>query len=145
LILPALPSHSTVTPSAFETNAPALPEIGTGTADPPHWLITEDVIAGSVTVTTRDAGTTVLPDGTSLVTSESLEMTAFEREPGRGRFANECVYRLRQDGVEVDVVANGVTVAELDRFDMEVRVDVHLDGRPFFERTQHETIPRDLL
>jgi len=28
---------------------------------------------------------------------------------------------------------------------MEVRVDVHLDGRPFFERTQHETIPRDLL
>jgi len=96
-------------------------------------------------VTTRDTGTTVLPDGTSLFTSESLEMTAFEREPGRGRFANECVYRLRQDGVEVDVVANGVTLAELDRFDMEVRLDVRLDGRPFFERTQRETIPRDLL
>jgi len=145
LILPALPSPSTVAPPAFEARAPALLQVGTGTADPPRWLITEDVIAGSVTVTTLDAGTTVLPDGTSLFTSESLEMTAFEREPGRGRFANECVYRLCQDGADVDVVANGVTVAELDRFDMQVRLEVRLDGRPFFERTQHEAIPRDLL
>jgi len=145
LILPALPSPSAVAPAALKTDAPALPEVGTGTADPPRWLTTEDVIDGTITVTTRDAGTTVLPDGTSLFTSESLEMTAFEREPGRGRFANECVYRLRQDGAEVEVVANGVTVAELDRFDMEVRLEVRLDGRPFFERTQHESIPRDLL
>jgi hypothetical protein len=28
---------------------------------------------------------------------------------------------------------------------MEVRLEVRLDGRPFFVRTQHETIPRDLL
>ncbi len=96
-------------------------------------------------MTTRDAGTTVLPDGTSLFTSESLEMTAFEREPGRGRFANECVYRLQQDGADVVVVAKGITIAELDRFDMEVQLEVRLDGRPFFERTQHETIRRDLL
>jgi hypothetical protein len=145
LIVPVLASPSAVAPPAFVANAPAHPDIGTETADPPRWLIAEDVIAESVTVTTRDAGTTVLPDGTSLFTSESLEMTAFEREPGRGRFANECVYRLRQDGAEVDVVANGVTVAELDRFDMEVRLEVRLNGRPFFESTQHETIPRDLL
>jgi uncharacterized protein len=145
LVLPVLPSPSDAPVPAFGTSAPELIQVGSETADPPRWLITEDVIGSTVTVTTSDAGTTVLPDGTTLFTSEALEMTASERDPGDGRFANECVYHLCQDGADAEVTASGVTLASQDAFDMEVRLEVRLDGRPFFERIQREVIPRDLL
>jgi hypothetical protein len=32
-------------------------EIGGGTTDPPRWQVVEDVIAGTVTVSTHDGGT----------------------------------------------------------------------------------------
>ena len=146
LILPVLPTESAIAPPAFRTAAPDLLEVGSGSDEPPAWRIVEDVIEGSVTVATREAGTSVLPDGrTSLFISEALEMTASGRDPGRGRFENECVYRLVDEGAEVEVVTIGTTRATADEFDMAVELAVRLDGRPFFKRTWRESIPRGLL
>ena len=72
-------------------------------------------VAGTVTVRTHEASTSVLPDGVStLFVGESLAMTASEREPGAGRFENTCDYRLRRDGLDVAVVADGTTIATDD-------------------------------
>ena len=42
---------------------------------------------------------TVLPDGRStLYVGETLDMAAWKRAPGTGRFENACEYRLDRDG-----------------------------------------------
>ncbi len=145
LVLPAVPPDDRLPQPSFAPRGEPLAEVGSETADPPVWRITDDVIAGTVAVETLDAGTSTLPDGTRLFISEALTMTAWEREPGRARFENTCVYRLDQDGAHVDVEACGVTEAGPEAFDMDVRLDVRLDGRPFHERHCREVIPRDMV
>ena len=87
----------------------------------------------------------MLPDGTStLYVGETLTMTASKREPGSGRFENACEYRLDRDGRRILVVADGTTLATATSYDMRVGIRVELDGAPFFERTWHEEIARDL-
>ena len=110
------------------------------------WETVRDDVAGTVTVRTHEASTSVLPDGVStLFVGESLVMTASDREPGEGRFENTCDYRLDRDGQGVVVVADGTTVATTTAFEMDVSIRVELDGAPFFERAWREVIPRDLL
>jgi hypothetical protein len=58
---------------------------------------------------------------------------------------NEVVYRLRGDGSEILVEASGTIRTTETEFDMEVRLQVTLDGAPFFEREWQETIPRRLV
>jgi hypothetical protein len=87
----------------------------------------------------------VLPDGKStLYVGETLAMTVSEGEPGTGRFENACEYRLARDGRGIVVVADGTTLASAASYDMRVGIRVELDGAPFFERTWHEDVPRDL-
>ncbi|MDM7917207.1 MAG: hypothetical protein QUU85_18350, partial [Candidatus Eisenbacteria bacterium] len=129
-----------------------LPEVGEEHEDPPVWRITEDVIEGSLTVTTHEAGMSILPDGrTSLFISEDLEMTAYERDPGRALFRNECVYRLSggaaaaEVGGEIEIVGSGTSRATPTAIEMEVHLSVRLPDTPsFFERSWSESIPRDL-
>jgi len=115
-------------------------------ADPPTWQVIEDVIDGSVTVVTSEFGESTLPDGRStLYTGERLEMTARDADPAHARMHNEVVYRLREDGSEILIEANGTTRTTETDFHMNVGLRVTLDGALFFERGWLETIPRDLV
>jgi putative CocE/NonD family hydrolase len=147
LELPLAPSGAQVVPPPrFREDRPALLEVGSDTSEPTRWETLEDAIAGELTIRTHEAATSTLPDGVStLFVGETLTMTASEREPGRGRFENACEYRLDRDGRRVAVVADGTTIATEDALDMAVGIRVELDGEPFFERSWHEVIPRDLL
>ena len=147
LELPLAPgADATVPPPPLRSEAPALAEFGSEEASPVTWQVSEDHVAGTATVTTYEASTSILPDGRStLFLSEGLTMTASAREPGTGRFENTCEYRLVRDGLDVLVVAGGTTVARADAFDMAVHLRVEVDGRPWFERAVEERIPRDLL
>ena len=147
LELPLAPAGAeTVPPPRFSEEPPVLRVFGTEASEPVRWETVEDHVARTVTVRTHEAATSTLPDGVStLYIGESLTMTAWEREPGAGRFENTCEYRLGQDGRRVVVVADGTTVASSSAFDMAVRIRVELDGATFFEREWHEAIPRDLL
>ena len=145
LVLPVVAGSSAVAAPAYAAKGPALLEIGSGSSEAPAWRITEDVMDGSLTVTTYEADTSELPDGTTLATSEALEMTAWEGDPGRATFDNRCVYALRQDGIAADVEAVGRTVAGGDAFTLDLALSVRLDGAPFFERSWHEVVPRDLV
>ena len=132
-------------PPAFKTSPAGVEAYGAGSADPPVWRIVEDVIAGTVTVSTNDAGETSLPDGTVVFAGEQLEMTASDADPAHARMANRVDYRLSQDGVRVDVRASGETTSTETDFRMTVRLEVDLDGAPFFRRDWDETIPRRLV
>jgi hypothetical protein len=133
-------------PPAFADPPTDLREFGAETSEPVTWEVVEDPLAATVTVRSREAATTTLPDGRStLYLAEALQMTASERTPGEGRFENQCDYRLERDGVVVEVAADGTTVATGSAFEWRIGLRVALDGEPFFERRWQESIPRDLL
>jgi putative CocE/NonD family hydrolase len=147
LVLPVLPAgrHSAEVPP-FKTTPAGLRVVGSYRGDPPTWQVIEDVIDGSVTVVTSEFGESTLPDGRStLYTGERLEMTARDADPAHARMHNEVVYRLREDGSEILIEANGTTRTTETDFHMNVGLRVTLDGALFFERGWLETIPRDLV
>jgi len=148
LELPLAPAAASAVPpgTALLAEPPALREFGSEAAESPSWEIVEDGPTGTVTVRTREASTSILPDGRStLHLAETLAMAASEHEPGSGRFEHACTYRLERDGIRVDVRAEGSTVADAEAFDMAVRLTVDLDGEPFWARDWRERITRDLL
>jgi putative CocE/NonD family hydrolase len=145
--LPLAPTEAAATRrAAFETTSPELVAVGSEEAAPVTWVVTEDRVAGTVTVATYEASTSRLPDDVStLYLSEALSMTASEREPGAGRFGNRCEYRLIRGGLDVYVVADGITVADAVGFDVSTELRVDVDGEVFFERRRQERFARDLL
>jgi putative CocE/NonD family hydrolase len=144
LELPLAPDGpDAVEPPAFG-DPPALVEVGSETSEPTRWEITENDDEGRVSI--HEAATTVLPDGAStLYVAETIDMAAWKRAPGTGRFENVCEYRLDSEGHRIAVTADGTTIATESAFDWSVRIRVDLDGAPFFERDWRERIPRDLL
>jgi uncharacterized protein len=123
---------------------PTLPQVGSETTETPTWAITEN--DDEARVSTHEGSTTVLPDGRStLYVGETLDMAAWKRAPGTGRFENECEYRLDRDGLRIVVHADGTTVATESALEMSVQLRVERNGEPFFDRDWRERIPRDLL
>ena len=147
LTLPVLPAgHAGAFVPPFKTTPAGLRAIGSYHGDPPTWQVIEDVIDGSVTVLTSEFGETTLADGrTTLYAGERLEMTARDADPANARMHNEVVYRLREDGSEILIEANGTIRTTQTDFHMNVGLTVSLDGGPFFERGWLETIPRRLV
>jgi hypothetical protein len=147
LILPTVPvgGGAREVPS-FKTTPAGLRDIGSSRDEPPTWRVTDDVIDGSVTVSSSEFGESVLPDGrTRLYTGERLEMTARDDDPAIARMHNEVVYRLRDHGSEILIEASGTIRSTEEHFHMNVGLRVTLDGAPFFERGWLETIPRRLV
>ncbi len=145
LILPTIGDGSLPVPP-FKTTPAGQRTIGSSTDEPPTWRVIDDVIAGTVTVTSSEFGEVVLPDGTSsLYTGERLEMTASDAEPASARLHNEVVYRVRDHGSEILIEASGTMRSTESDFHMNVGLRVTLDGAPFFERGWLETIPRRLV
>jgi putative CocE/NonD family hydrolase len=146
LVLPAIPAKASLPTPAFRTEPPGLPEVGGEYhEDPPAWRISEDVVAGSVTVTTGGGETSVLPDGTRLYAAELLEMTAADADPAHARMRTEVVYRLDQDGRAIEILANGLMTSTETTFELGVELEVSLDGLPFHRGQWAETIPRRLV
>jgi putative CocE/NonD family hydrolase len=147
LTLPTLPAgHVGTAVPPFKTSPAGLREVGSYAGDPPVWQVIEDVIGGSVTVVTSEFGESTLPDGTTtLYTGERLVMTARDPDPADASMHNDVVYRLRLEGTEILIEADGTTRATATDFHMDVGLVVTLDGVPFFARTWQETIPRRLV
>ena len=129
LVLPTIPAEAGLPTPAFRTESAGLPDAGSRDAeDAAVWQIREDVLAGTVTVTTGSGATTVLPDGTRSYSSELLEMTAADGDPAHARMRTDVVYRLDQDGRAISVRANGLMTSTETEFDLTVDLDVTLDG-----------------
>jgi len=145
LVLPTIGDRSLPVPP-FKTTPAGLRSIGSSTEEPPTWRVTDDVIVGTVTVTSSEFGEVVMPDGmSSLYTGERLEMTTSDADPAHARMHNEVLYRLRDHGSEVLIEASGTIRSTESDFNMNVGLKVTLDGAPFFERGWLETIPRRLV
>ncbi len=131
---------------AFRTEPAGLPEVGARSSDESAlWTVSQDVLADSVTVATGSGEGVTLPDGTSLYSSELLEMTASDSDPAHARMRTEVVYRLDQDGHQIEVLANGLMTSTESDFELAVELAVSLDGQPFHHRDWAETIPRRLV
>ena len=147
LDLPVVPGDRPSEPiPPFKTSPAGLRGIGSYVGEPPVWSVVEDVIAGSVTVLTSEFGESTLPDGRStLYTGERLRMTARDADPADARMENEVEYRLRDRETDIRVLASGSVQTSASDFDMRARLQVFLDGSPFFERDWAEMIPRQLV
>ncbi|HEX5824828.1 MAG TPA: CocE/NonD family hydrolase, partial [Candidatus Limnocylindrales bacterium] len=149
LILPTIPldgGADALRPVTFKTTPAGQRDVGSDREDAPVWRITEDVIDGSVTVSTSEFAESTLPDGRStLYTGERLEMTARDADPAHARMFNEVVYRVREAGSEILIEASGTLRSTATDFHMNVGLRVTIDGAPFFERGWLETIPRRLV
>ena len=62
----------------------------------PSGRSTDDVIAGTVTVTIHDGGEDVLEDGRRLYAAETLTLTASDADPARATFDADVVYRWQR-------------------------------------------------
>lgn len=145
LDLPLAPGRDDATVPAFRAEPPHLDVVGGGTSDPPAWRVTEDVIDGTVTVSTHDGGDTVLPDGTRLYSAESHDLTAGDADPAQARMASRVRYVLERDGRAIDVNVEAETTSDAAAFHLDVHLDVRLDGVPFHTARTTESIPRDLV
>jgi hypothetical protein len=130
----------------FKTTPAGLRDPGGYREEKPTWQVVEDVIDGSVTVTSSEDGEATLPDGrATLFTGERLEMTARDDDPAHARMHNEVVYRLSEDGSEIRIEATGTIRSTEEAFHMNVGLRVTIDDAPFFERGWLESIPRRLV
>ena len=146
LVLPTIPpGDGSLGAPPFKTSPAGLEDVGGGSAEPPVWRILEDVIAGTVTVSTNDAG-----EGRPARRDRDLQRRTarddrVRRRPGPRRMANAVHYWLDQDGFRIDARATGETTSTETDFRMVVRLEVDLDDERFFERDWDETIPRRLV
>ncbi|MDQ6796121.1 MAG: CocE/NonD family hydrolase [Chloroflexota bacterium] len=151
LVLPVVPpagGKGDVSVPAFKLTPPDVKEFEGGggiTDDPPVWRIVDDVMAGTVSVEVRDAGTTELPDGRSLFASEELTMIASDADPATARLDTTVVYRWRERSFATEIVAIGSIASDVGAFDLDLDLRVTVDGAPFFGREWHERIPRRLV
>ncbi len=150
LVLPVIPDVETghpadLAPVAFKTTPPDVRSVGSGSDEPPIWRIVEDVLAGTVTVETSEAGTTILEDGRSLATSETLTMTASDDDPAHTRFDARILYRWREHAFETEIRSRASIRSDETAFELDVSLEVDLDGRRLYERHERERIPRQLV
>jgi hypothetical protein len=129
----------------FRVDPPDLDAIGGGSDDDPIWRVTEDVIAGTVTVESFEGGESVTEDGTRLYGSEHHWMTAADARPAEATMTSEVRYRLEQDGHVVTSDADAEMSSTATEFRLRGELRVTLDGEPFASRRWDETIPRRLV
>jgi putative CocE/NonD family hydrolase len=143
LILPIVPPNPrTPRPPHFKTTPPDLIEIGSGSDEPSVWQIVEDVMGQSVTVRIYGGDASALPDGTSLTTSERIEMTAHHHDPAHTRLYSEINYHLNAHGCETHIRSTGAIRSTESDFHMDVELHVTLNGNIFFQKSWLETLPR---
>ncbi len=149
LVLPVVPAAGgpgdTTVPD-FKTTPPALPEVGReGEADEPVWRITNDVIAGTVTVTAHDGGEDILEDGRRLYAAETLTMTASDADPASATMDADVVYRWQDHDFGTEIRARSVQTSDAETFHLTVELEVDVDGEPFYRRSWRESIGRRLV
>ena len=149
LILPVVPpagGSGDLPVPAFKTTPPEAPEVGgKGGADRPVWLIAQDVIEDTVTVSIHDGGEDLLEDGRRLYSAETLELTASDRDPASATLKADVVYRWHEHTFDTEIRARSHQTSNAATFELVVELEVDVDGQPFFRRGWHESIPRQLV
>jgi putative CocE/NonD family hydrolase len=148
----AVPAYRTEPPELQWPDALPLDAAGPALDDAPVWRIEEDVIAGSTTVVVHGGGEAIVPDGRRLYAAETLRMTATDADPAHASLDADVVYRWQEREVDRDGVLTAIEIRAVSRqtstatdFDLQVDLQVDVDGERFFERLWSERIPRHLV
>ena len=147
-----VPASRSEPPDLHWPTAEPLDGAGPARPDPPVWRIDEDVIDGSITVHVHDGGEDIVPDGRRLYAAETLRMTAWDADPARAELDADVVYRWQEREpdrpgalIPIEIRATSRQRSTATDFDLEVRLEVDVDGTRFFERRWQERIPRRLV
>jgi hypothetical protein len=149
LILPVIPpagGPGDAPVPLFKTTPPDAPAFdGGGTTDDPVWRITDDVIAGAVTVSVHDGSEDLLEDGRRLYAAETLTMTAFDADPARAVLDADVVYRWQEHEFKTEIRVRSTQTSDAEAFHLTVDLEVDVDGESFFRRSWDESIARRLV
>jgi hypothetical protein len=74
-----------------------------------------------------------------------MTLTASDSDPARASMDAEVVYRWHERESVVEIRARSLQTSDATHFHLSVGLDVTLDGKPFFERSWSESIPRRLV
>ena len=147
LVLPVLPDDApSLDPPAFDTSPAGVREVGGGEEDPAIWEVAEDVVRGEVAVTIGEGGASLLEDGSRVYSSRAAGAARIRRRPRacparhRGRLPRGPGRTSPSTSARPAPIASDEAA-----FDVDVDLDVRLDGEPFFARTWSERIPRRLV
>ncbi len=132
-------------PPTFKTTPPELIEVATYREEPAQWQIVEDVMQNSVTVKVFSQDTTCLPGKLEVTTSEKLEMCAFHDDPAHVSLYTEEVCQLAEAGYETRIEATGTIRSHTSEFQVDLQLQVKLNGRLFFQKSWLDSIPREGL
>lgn len=128
----------------LKATPPDLTWLGEYIEQKPVWTLTDDVLAGTHTVTIFGGDHQRLPDGTRLAASEDIRLTARPQDPAHTTLFNSVDYALEQDGRKIAVRSAGTIESDHDSLTASLRLEVDLDERRFFEREWQDRIPRNL-
>jgi hypothetical protein len=98
-----------------------------------------------VTVTIHDGGEDVLDDGRRLYSAETLRLTASDSDPAHASLEADVVYRWHERAFDTEIRARSRQTSDESAFDLQVDLEVDVDGEAFFRRQWHESIPRRLV
>ncbi len=130
-------------PRALKATPPETHWEGAYDEQPSMWTITEDVLAGTSTVTIFGGDRQSLPNGTRLEASEHIRLTARPSAPESTSLANQVDYVLEQDGARVVIRSTGTITSDHERLVADLHLEVSLNDAPFFERDWQAEIPRN--
>ena len=146
LVLPVMPDDAAeLEVPPFRTEPAGLRSVGSDEEEPPVWRIEEDVIGGTVTVTIGEGGASILEDGSRVYSSEELRLRASDADPAHARLDSDVAYSWTGPGFEAAIRATGRIASDATAFNVDVDVEVLLDGEAFFSRSWSERIARRLV
>ncbi len=146
LVLPVMPDDAAeLEVPPFRTEPAGLRSVGGDEEEPPVWRIEEDVIGGTVTVTIGEGGASILEDGSRVYSSEELRLRASDADPAHARLDSDVAYSWTGPGFEAAIRATGRIVSDETAYNVDVDVEVLLDGGAFFSRSWSERIARRLV
>ena len=104
------------------------------------------------TVHVHDGGEAIVPDGRRLYAAETMQMTASDADPARAELDAHVVYRWQElegdrggELTHIEIRADSRQTSTATDFDLDVRLEVDVDGERFFDHEWHEVIPRLLV
>lgn len=146
IILPVVEFSTSSSPELQFQPPPVLRTTAHMQGDEPIWQISQDVIGGFTTVNLRSRGQ-VRPMGESfaLAMDTHTEIAASDDRPEQAYIKGTCRHSVLQRHERTDVVGRAAVRSTATHLNVDIELNVSIDGEPFFNRQWLETIPRNFI
>jgi len=145
LVLPRVPVGDPAGSFAPFAEPPDPDDSGRGDVVDRYHRVELDALEDAVEVRMGFATRSDLPDGTVLRDSREMSARASNRDPAHTRASGHTRMSIVRAGTTYDVEASPMVASTADAFDVAQRLNVEVDGAPYFEREWKRVVPRQLI